>query len=288
MEELPVNIPRFQPARLREDLDAEPEEEDDENDDARTTTGTATSTSTSDMPPPKLTRAQIRAHKKAAKAAKSQSKAFKNQKKHTISVRAEDVEAVQQVLHGDNAANQASTHPLASDKTIEEVMQRNMGFMANIESHKKQLMSSIAQRRRSDRERRKSGEKAKKRRFSDYGHSDDLDEDEEGMEHLLTAILTKLGVEAVHIASGGQENTGAKRGGSKASANSGVPASQVSIVANLKALVKDDLKTSENEQRETCIRAGGFWRYVGRPIFERMTRIAGELDWRTGMKLKDA
>lgn len=46
--------------------------------------------------------------------------------------------------------------------------------------------------------------------------------------------------------------------------------------------VSEDLQKHENEQRQTCIRAGGFWRYVGRPVFDRMCEISETIDWRTG------
>lgn len=282
-------------------------EDDDtlaENDDAQTLTDTATSSAGDGVPPPKLTKAEARAMKKAAKAQKSQSKAFKNQQKHVVGVRTEDVTLVETVLHGDKA-NTPDTHPLASDKTIEEVIARNMGFMSSIEEHKKALLNSITQRRRSEKERRKSSiatasnassgtPGAKKRRYSQGLAEDGAEED---MEDLLVAALCKLGVDASHIrsGSGGSGAAGSVKrgggGGTTATANKGgssaSPSQVSSIVASLKALVRDDLERFENEQRETCVRAGGFWRYVGRPVFERMTVIARELDWKTGTKLKE-
>jgi hypothetical protein len=259
-------------------------QDDQENDDTETVTDATTSNSDTTAPP-KLTKAETRALKKAAKVAKSQNKAFKNQAKHTISVRTEDVETVNKVLHGDT--DQVATHPLASDKTIEEVMQRNMGYMSNIADHKRQMMSSIAQKRRSERERRRSVQHNKKRRFSSVGDADDTVEEDEETEQLLAAALTNLGIAPAHAggaASGGQSNVKKCVGKSPAA---GTSSAQASIVANLRTLVKDDLERHENEQRETCIRAGGFWRYVGRPVFERMTKIAEELDWKTGALLKN-
>ncbi|EXJ84166.1 hypothetical protein A1O3_04833 [Capronia epimyces CBS 606.96] len=337
LEEVAVNIPRAPPqpvvvpeeeneenahahAHAHANFNANAYANDDDNDienendpdteDAQTVTDTTTSTTSESpcMPPHKLTKAEARAMKKAARAAKSQSKAFKNQAKHAVSVRTEDVAFVATVLHGDNAANRAATatHPLASDKTIEEVIQRNMGFMANIQDHKKQLLLSITQRRKADRERRKSGAAnghqnnhhhhnatSKKRRFSSgVGHDDDADNSEEETEYLLAAVLTKLGVDAAHIRTpaGGPANGAAatKKGASRAAASASggnVNANLASLIANLKTLVKDDLERHENEFRETCIRAGGFWRFVGKPVFDRMTRIAGELDWKTGVKI---
>ncbi|KIW86194.1 hypothetical protein Z517_01589 [Fonsecaea pedrosoi CBS 271.37] len=317
LQDLPVNVPLIQQAIQHLDVgndDFEVGEETDQDDEAETVTDTTTSTADENdqqhMPPTKLTKAEARALKKAAKTAKSQSKAAKNQQKHVIGVRTADVSFVAEVLHGNNAgarpgAQPRATHPLASDKTIEEVIARNMGFMSSIQEHKKALLSSIAQRRKSERERRKSsiagisyhGAGGKKRRFSEGLHDCDAEDDE--MEDLLVAVLVKLGVDGGHARSTGctantavatTNGVGVKKNGvgggiNKAPASS--PQQTSSIVAALKALVKDDLERFENEQRETCVRAGGFWRYVGRPVFERMTKIAREVDWKTGVKLKD-
>ncbi|KIW90794.1 uncharacterized protein Z519_08577 [Cladophialophora bantiana CBS 173.52] len=316
LEELPLNLPYFQ--QTVRHLDAgngdftdENEHDDvDDDDDARTVTDTTTSTADDSdrqlMPAPKPTKAETRALKKAAKVAKSQLKASKNQQKHIINVRTADVSFVAEVLHGDNAntgGQSGATHPLASDRTIEEVIARNMGFMSSIEAHKKTLLSSIAQRRKSERERRKSavgctGGSGKKRRFSEGVHDGDADDDE--MEDLLVAVLVKLGVDVGHARSGGCPTgaavafvggVGGRKSGVgarvKKTAASSSPQQIPAIIVALKALVKDDLERFENEQRETCVRAGGFWRYVGRPVFERMTKIATEVDWKTGMILKD-
>jgi hypothetical protein len=301
LEELPINVPHAQQAVRQFDADnAEFEDEENaEDDDALTVTDDTASTIDHNehhlMGPPKLTKAEMRAIKKASKAAKSQSKAAKNQKKYVISVRAEDVTFVAKILHGDTADTEAATHPLASDKTIEEVIARNMGFLSSIDEHKKMLLSSIAQRRKSERDRRKSSSASvgpKKRRFSERGLEADHAEDEE-MEDLLVAALVKLGVEAEHARSGGSTAaSGIAHHGSSSAKKNGLGANKsvgglISVVTSLKALVRDDLEKFDNEQRETCIRAGGFWRYVGRPVFERMTQIARELDWKTGMKFKE-
>ncbi|KIW64448.1 hypothetical protein PV04_09380 [Phialophora macrospora] len=304
LEELPVNVPYAQQAVRQFDA-LEDDFEDEENDDAHTVTDTTASTADDSergrMAPPKLTKAEIRAMKKASKAAKSQSKAAKNQQKHVINVWTEDVSFVAKVLHGDAACAEGpagATHPLATDRTIEEVIARNMGFLSSIDQHKKALLSSIAQRRRSDRDRRKSSSAAssggpKKRRFSERLNDEDQADDE--MEDLLVAVLGKLGVDAEHARSCGTPlaapvvNGGlAKKNGAGADKDAACRPHQIaSIIAGLKGLVRDDLERFENEQRETCVRAGGFWRYVGRPVFERMTQIAKELDWKTGMKLKE-
>lgn len=338
LEELAVDVHRAQqqpPVLVAPVLEVEEEEEEEEdgddnanadnvndddggengfdggnaNDTEETQTVTTPSESSSTARP-KLTKAESRAMKKAAKAAKSQSKAFKNQAKHAISVRSEDVEFVATVLHGDkNAATAAAAanHPLATDKNIEEVIARNMGFMSNIQAHKHTLLQSITQRRKADREqqRRRSAAAAistnnchnsnfKKLRCSAGGGHDDFDGLDEETEYLLAAVLTKLGVDAARIKTGGGgASSAARRGGNNknwgsSAAGSGganVNANLSAIVANLKTLVKDDLERHENELRETCIRAGGFWRWVGKPVFDRMTQIARELDWKTGVKI---
>jgi hypothetical protein len=306
LEELPVNIPRGNRQLRQAELFNEFENEENEpEDDAQTVTDTTASTTDDTdrqhMPPPKLSKAETRAVKKAAKAAKSTTKAAKNQKKHVINVRAEDVSFVAEVLHGTAANGDGATHPLASDKTIEEVIARNISFLSGIDDHKRLLLSSIAQRRRSDRDRRKSSSAAsgasnssRKRRFSERTNNDDSAEEDE-MDDLLVAALVKLGVAGEHAraetngaAGPGAICVAAKKKGTPGKDSASTSPQQIpSIIALLKALIRDDLERHENEQRETCVRAGGFWRYVGRPVFERMTAIAKELDWKTGMKFKE-
>jgi hypothetical protein len=306
LRELPVNIPHG----IRQPHQAEPihdvdNEENEPDDDAQTVTDTTAST-TDDTDrqhvlPPKLSKGETRAMKKAAKAAKSTNKAAKNQKKHVINVRAEDVSFVAEVLHGTAANGDGATHPLASDKTIEEVIARNISFLSGIDDHKRLLLSSIAQRRRSDRDRRKSSSAAsgassssRKRRFGERTNDHDSTEQDE-MDDLLVAALVKLGVAAEHAraetngaTSPGATCVAAKKKGTPGKDFATTSPQQIpSIIALLKALIRDDLERHENEQRETCVRAGGFWRYVGRPVFERMTVIAKEIDWKTGMKYKE-
>ena len=274
---------------------------DDEYEDNQTATDTTTSDSM--VPLGKISKAEKRALKRAAKSAKSQKKAAKNQAKYSISIKTEDVELVNTVLHGDVTPT-AETHPLAQDKSIEEVIERNMGFISNIQAHKKQLTASIALRRKSERERRKATlarSPNKNRRLSAVSHSshNDGDEEDDETETLLTAVLTKLGIDREHLRSGGG-NAGGKRNAGKGpcvngalsitsgpSSASSKLASRREIVGNLKNLVMEDLEKFENDHRETCIRAGGFWRYVNNQVFERMTKIAGEVDWKTGAKLKE-
>lgn len=297
LEELPINVNRNLDPAPRGGHHDFPYGDDDDGDDENDDTSTITSTSDASMKlcsVPKPTKAALRAQKKAAKVAKSTSKAAKNQAKHVISVRSEDVDSVNEVLHGGTDTQALHTHPLASDKTIEEVIQRNMGYMSNIQEHKRLLMESIAQRRRSQREkdRRKSAihDHRHKRRLS-IAADDEVDEEAEEMETLLTAVLVKLGVSAEHVKSVGMVHGhpgSAKKGTPVGLSNSNTSGHRLSIVANLKALVKDDLDRHENEQRETCVRAGGFWRYVGKPVFDRMTLIAEQLDWKTGVKYKEA
>lgn len=254
---------------------AQPEDDDEDNEEhALEPVITEDTTASSEaMPPPKLTKADIRAQKKAAKSAKSQSKAAKNQKRHTINVRSEDVALIARILHGDSLTSAADTHPLASDKEIDDVIKRNLGYVSSIEAHKKQLLSSIAQKRRTDQERRRTGS---------------ADETDDDMEGVLAAILAKLGVDAAHIStSAAGSGAGAKKENRRAHRSGEETAQPLTIVASMKALIKDDLERFTNEQKETCVRAGAFWRYAGKPIFDRMTRIAMEVDWKTGMKLKD-
>lgn len=77
--------------------------------------------------------AQKRALKKEVKTGKSISKAIKNQRKHAVTVGMVDVQAVAQAIHGSGYGQQKiSGYALATDKTIKEVMKRNLGFVSSI------------------------------------------------------------------------------------------------------------------------------------------------------------
>lgn len=92
--------------------------------------------------------AQKRALKKEVKTGKSISKAIKNQRKHAVTVRMVDVQAVAQVIHGSGYGQQKiSGYALATDKTIKEVMKRNLGFVSSIPEHRSVLLRSLARER---------------------------------------------------------------------------------------------------------------------------------------------
>lgn len=230
----------------------------------------------------KQSKAEVRAAKKAVKAERSRAKAARNQRRQSVPVRSEDIEAVARVLHGEHAAEAAATHPLATDKTVEDVINRNRSFVASIEAHKKLLLSSIARKRKTGRERQKSsgnGVRGKRR------DSEESEEKEAEMDDIVTAVLTNLGIDRAHIRHGDTGYGSKKEKGNKGARDAS--ASVLTVISNLKKEIKEDLKTFEHEQRGVCIRAGGFWRYVGSKVFERMTKIAQEVDWKTGRKLKE-
>ncbi|KAJ9644931.1 hypothetical protein H2204_001393 [Knufia peltigerae] len=230
----------------------------------------------------KQSKSEIRAAKKAVKAERSRAKAAKNQRRQSVPVRSEDIEAVARVLHGEHAAEAAATHPLATDKTVEDVINRNRSFVASIEAHKKLLLYSVARNRKIGRQRQKPSGNGVRHKRSDSEQSEEKDAE---MNDLVTAVLTNLGIVPAHISHGGAGSGSKKEKENKGAIDAGAPVS--AIIVNLKKEIKEDLKTFEHEQREVCIRAGGFWRYVGSRVFERMTKIAQKVDWKTGRKLKE-
>ena len=65
---------------------------------------------------------------------------------------------------------------------------------------------------------------------------------------------------------------------------SGASRASTAVAVKLRNAIKVDLEKHENEVHMRYVRAGGFWRYVGKTVFERMTDIARELDVSTGEK----
>lgn len=72
---------------------------------------------------------QKQALKKEVKTGESISKATKNQRKHVFTVRSRDIQAIAQAIHG---LQKISGNALATKKTVEQVMKRNLGFVSSI------------------------------------------------------------------------------------------------------------------------------------------------------------
>ncbi|KAK5078108.1 hypothetical protein LTR64_003487 [Lithohypha guttulata] len=254
-------------------------------------------------PTKKLSKAEARAQKKAKKSAKSQNKALRNQSRNLASVTLADVENVAKVLHGDDhdAITSGSAHPLATDRTIEDVINRNLAFVKNIQAHKQYLFRSVAAGRKENKERKRLKKRA---------DSGETTEETVEMEEVVTAIMIKLGIAASVAASSisgssptlsstpNRSTTGVisasrKRANSSLNISSspmsnknspGASKTILVIVVKLRQAIKSDLEKHENEVHARYVRAGGFWRYVGKTVFERMTDVAKELDVSTGEK----
>jgi hypothetical protein len=244
---------------------------------------------------PKPTKAEQRAAKREAKDAKSRRKSLKNQGKYNgIVIRADDIEAIGTVLHGEQSTDES--HPLASDKCIEDVMERNRGYVTSIYEHKAMLLKEVGRTRRVELERTRKAKKRKERdsisNGSGYGNSHPAGGDsglvDEEQEALVNAVLIRLGISVEAAADGGAAGAALHSPITpKRSSSAGKSSQEVEMVlAQLRVAIAEDLVKHENEQRSTCIRAGGFWRYVGRPVFDRMMEVAERIDWKTGMLIK--
>jgi len=233
------------------------------------------------------------------------------------------VTKVSEILHGDDSQTGSSTqeglaHPLATDRTIEDVIARNLNFVKNIQAHKHYLFKSVATGRKENKERKRL-----KKRESKGETSEDTVE----MDEVVSAIMMKLGISPTIVfatsgsptltnhsinntsssgssnSNGGgmtlrsgnpvnNNNNGRKRApsfplsSSPALTNSnkagGTNKAVLTIATKLRTAIKTDLEKHENEVHMRYVRAGGFWRYVGKSVFERMTDIARELDVSSG------
>ncbi|RMD43625.1 hypothetical protein DV735_g1543, partial [Chaetothyriales sp. CBS 134920] len=316
-------------------------------------------------PSPKLTKAALRATKRAAKQAKSELKAAKNQTKHTVSVKSADVQFVAEVLHGKmgcnvgfganghahtqtyagvggeedeeveegreaeaewNATCPPSRHPLPTDTCIEDVLKRNVGYVAWIREYNAELLKACPKKTKKGVivDRKKAGGKkdaktkikdkekstppptaavavggaAVKKKLAADGLADDGggSEDAEGssvddMDALVDAILFKFGitdssnsaaVPAAAASGFGATNAAANGFGSSALSHGSMSSAQAAILARLRVEIADDLQKHENEQRMTCMRAGGFWSYAGKGVFDRMTMLDQDKEWKAG------
>jgi hypothetical protein len=201
---------------------------------------------------------QNRALKKEIKAEKSISKASKNQQKHTVSVHRGDIETVARAIRGDDfGAVNNDGHPLGTDKTIEHVVKRNLGFVSAIQEHRSALLRSLAKERDLTSKNRHS-------QRSENGEAE-LPDVREHMEDLVVAVLEKL---RVHSASptlafnAPATNSFGTLGSGKRT--------KAAIVQKLSAAIAEDIENHENEQKQTYQRAAGFWRYANHEILVRL------------------
>jgi hypothetical protein len=218
-------------------------------------------------------KAEQRAYKKAMKHEKSLKKSAKNSERHILSIRQSDIDAVTTALHGNHTDTSTGTgHPLATDQDLSDVIQRNRRFVANIQEHKVYLRRSVRLARRATNSQRKSRKR---------GKTADVDEAsmEDEAEEVVKGVLLELDID--------MSSTASKRPDRRDSFCATPPARIAAVVQKLRIAIHEDLEKHENEQRSTCIRAGGFWRYVGRPVFDRMTEVARCIDWRTGRIIKE-
>ena len=299
-------------------LHADDDIDNDNDHDTSTISSSASTTTTT----PKLSKAEVRASKRAAKQAKSEQKSLKNQSKHPVIVRSSDVSHVHFVLHGDTAvertgnpnsptpstpgtaatsigdeegagAEPVSRHPLATDTAIEDVLQRNIGYVTHIKEHKAYLLRTVAGKTRSERAMRMKKEKARvvPVTYDEDGVAVFEEEMDEDVEALVDAVLGKLGVEVpaspTGVAGTGKRERVSSGSSTGSTGGSGLAGQKGALLARLRVEIGEDIKKHENEQRMTCIRAGGFWRYVGKGVFERMMRLGKGRDWRTGVILKE-
>ena len=220
-----------------------------------------------------FSKAEQRAYKKAIKYEKSLKKSAKNSERHTIALCQSDIDAVTKALHGDLTDTRNGTgHPLATDHNLEDVIERNLHFVANIQEHKVYLRRSVRFARRTTNGQKKS------RKSGRLSNADESSADNES-EELVRGVLLELGIDV--------SSTENERPDSRDSFSTTPPAKIAAVVRKLRTAISEDLEKHENEQSQTCIRAGGFWRYVGKPVFDRMTEVARCIDWRTGEIIKE-
>jgi len=128
-------------------------------------------------------------------------------------------------------------------------------------------------------------------------------EDRVEMEEVVSAIMIQLGVSPCIVSASSGSGTSTSSMGAPFRTNSAIAPGRkrassaltispsplafsskpvMAIAAKLRAAIKTDLEKHENEVHARYVRAGGFWRYVGKTVFERMTEIAAELDVGSG------
>jgi hypothetical protein len=200
------------------------------------------------------------------RAERSITKAAKNQRKQVVAVRRDDIDNVDRAIHGhDYALEKFRGNVVASDKTIEEVMKRNLDFVYWIREHRCSLLKSHAAER----------DLASKGKPSQSFGDDEAraTNSQEEMNNLVAAVLAKLGINAASAMSPIKP---------LATASFGTPGrgkrSKAAVLQKLSTVIAEDIENHENEVKQTYQRATGFWRFANHEILIRLAEHARKVD----------
>lgn len=305
------------------ELHVEPntENEDDQDSDVKSVTSASTTTINDNSETARRkSQAEIHADQVQARKDKRSAKKMRHSQRNRVGslITPSDVEHIAMIIHGESHDDPASSpfcaHPLASDKTIDDVIERNFSLVWQLQAHKLHLC----------RERSTSANENKDKKRLKRAGRDDTENEEMAVDinEVVSAIMLKLGVSPVHVkasllrdgsndinarhsdtptntpfsssfppyspaaaAAAAQSNhrkhattaglslshTTSTSPRSPASASaSNTPKPILASSMRLRQAIARDLGIHENEVHTTAARAAGFWRYVGKVVFQRM------------------
>lgn len=268
-----------------------------------------------DVAPKRKSQAKVHADRVQARKDKRSAKKARHSQRNRVGslITSSDVEHIAAVIHGESHDESSSsppwTHPLTSDKTIDDVIERNFSLVSKMQAHK----IDLCEKARSGGKENKEQKRVKRAGGDDVGGAEmtvDVNE-------VVSAIMLKLGVSSIHVKASLPSNNSSNDISSKShdafintppssqnrkrsttatatlhpflsSVSSTMPHSTPTSTANssdtskailnttlrLRASITHDLASHENEVHATAARAAGFWRYVGKVVFQRMAERA--------------
>lgn len=304
------------------------ENEDEQDSDVKSVTSASTTTFNDNSETARRkSQAEIHADQVQARKDKRSAKKMRHSQRNRVGslITSSDVDHIAAIIHGefhdDPASSAFHAHPLASDKTIDDVIERNFSLVWQLQAHKLDLCRERSSSRNENKD---------KKRLKQAAH----DETENGeivvdTNEVVSAIMLKLGVSPVHVKASllrdGSNDINARNSDtptntplsssfppyspaaaaaaaaqpthrkhatttpvslshttsastsprSPASASASASASNtpkpiLATTVRLRQAIARDLGIHENEVHATAARAAGFWRYVGKVVFQRM------------------
>lgn len=274
-----------------------------------------------DVAPKRKSQAKVHADRVQARKDKRSAKKARHSQRNRVGslVTSSDVEHIAVVIHGESHNELSSsspwTHPLTSDKTIDDVIERNFSLVSKMQAHKIDLCKEA----RSGGKENKDQKRVKRADGDDVGGAEmtvDVNE-------VVSAIMLKLGVSSIHVKASLPSNNSSSSNGNDISSkshdafintppssqsrkrtttatatatlhpflssvsstmphsipisttnSSDTPKAILNTTLRLRASITRDLTIHGNEVHATAARAAGFWRYVGKVVFQRMAERA--------------
>ena len=213
-----------------------------------------------------MSSAEKRQEKRAKKEAKSKARALRNQQRFDSGVTAKDIGVISSAIHGEAGQMRLAIHGSIAD---EEIIQRNIGYVAAVHSSQKHFESGSLEATRS---------KAKGKQRA-----------EEVISARVHEVLHKLGIAGFETASNSNSVPTAMQPATPAKSrlDGRVRKERKTLLERVKIQIAEDIEKSDDDTVETLIRMAGYYRFANKTMFKELMKYHADWEWATGDRLDE-